>query len=136
MELLLALLGTLLGVCGFIVGIVSLLKQRKMEARFSEKERMGELADSEEEIRKILEALKAPISKEKLNQLYSEERKKEESYSKRMLDFVKWTSTIVVAAILWIGKDIKTFTGWPQIFAISGLIILIISLGIIIYAAA
>jgi hypothetical protein len=44
MELLLALLGALSGVCGLIVGTISLLKQRKMEARFSEKERMGELA--------------------------------------------------------------------------------------------
>jgi len=50
------------------------------------------------------------------------------SYLKGIIDFVKWTSTIAIAAILWVGNTMTSITGLLRILAIVGLVFLVGSL--------
>jgi len=92
--------------------------------------------EREKWVEKIVEGLMTPVDTEYLHKLLNQVKQKEESYSKKLIDFVKWTSTIAVAAILWIGNDITSVTGWPQFLSILGLIILIFSLFFAVYSAS
>jgi hypothetical protein len=66
----------------------------------------------------------------------AEEREKllAESYHKGIMDFVKWTSTVAIAAILWVGNAVTSITGLPRILAIVGLGFLVVSLATAILA--
>jgi hypothetical protein len=57
-----------------------------------------------------------------------ESRPELETYLKGIVDFVKWTSSINVAAMLWIGSNINTISKPPQYIAIVALGCLAISL--------
>jgi ABC-type multidrug transport system fused ATPase/permease subunit len=61
---------------------------------------------------------------------HAEERENllSESFLKGVMDFIKWTSTIAIAAILWVGNSITSVTGLPWIISIASLIFLIFSL--------
>ncbi|MGC1122968.1 MAG: hypothetical protein WBA22_17950 [Candidatus Methanofastidiosia archaeon] len=49
-------------------------------------------------------------------------------YLNGIRDFMKWTSTFAVAAILWIGNAVTSMVGISKLLAIIGLCFLIISL--------
>ena len=57
------------------------------------------------------------------------------SYHKGVVDFVKWTSTLAGAAMLWVSNAISTTTGWPRFFMIASSISLILSLVLAIFTA-
>ena len=56
------------------------------------------------------------------------ENEERDLYLEGIKDFVKWTSTFAVAAILWIANAITSMAGIPRLFAVLGLCSLIISL--------
>jgi len=59
-----------------------------------------------------------------------------ETYLKGITDFVKWTSTLAVAAILWIASGLSAFLGfsWRWGLSIGALVSLILSLVVAIFA--
>ncbi|MHB0965486.1 MAG: hypothetical protein ACYC36_03440 [Bellilinea sp.] len=58
-----------------------------------------------------------------------------EAYLKGLIDFVKWSSTLAVAAILWIGNFITSATGLSWAMSALSLVLLIVSLVVAIFAA-
>jgi hypothetical protein len=58
-----------------------------------------------------------------------------EAYLKGIVDFVKWSSTLAVAAILWIGNFINSTTGLSWIISLASLLLLLSSLIVAILAA-
>lgn len=75
------------------------------------------------------------ISEEDIIQAREKEKILAGSYLKGITDFVKWTSTIAVAAILWIGNGITSIAGLPWKISIAGLVFLVLSLAIAVFAA-
>ncbi len=58
-----------------------------------------------------------------------------QAYLKGTIDFVKWSSTLAVAAILWIGNFITSATGLSWAMSVLSLVLLIVSLVVAIFAA-
>ncbi len=58
-----------------------------------------------------------------------------EAYLKGTIDFVKWSSTLAVAAILWIGNFITSAMGLSRVMSALSLVLLISSLVVAILAA-
>lgn len=74
------------------------------------------------------------ITEEEITELRQRERILAESYFKGIMDFVKWTSTVAIAAILWVGNTITSIAGLPRIISIASLVFLILSLSIAVLA--
>lgn len=70
------------------------------------------------------------FTKEERNQAIEDEQLYENLYLKGILDFIKWTSAIATAALLWVGNALSSFTGLPQILAFLGLLFFILSIGV------
>ena len=68
------------------------------------------------------------ITEEDITQAREQEKLLAESYLKGITDFVKWTSTVAIAAILWVGNGITAIAGLPQIIALVALAFLVSSL--------
>lgn len=64
-----------------------------------------------------------------------QERLQAEAYLKGTIDFIKWSSTLAVAAILWIGNFIASATGVSRMISAVSLLLLLISLIVAILAA-
>jgi len=56
-----------------------------------------------------------------------------ETYFKGIIDFIKWTSTIAVAAIIWIGSNLTAIKGLTVILTIVASMCLIFSLFLAIF---
>jgi hypothetical protein len=70
------------------------------------------------------------FTKEEIDQAIEDEQLHENLYLKGILDFIKWTSAIATAALLWVGNALSSFTGLPQILAFLGLLFFIFSIGV------
>jgi hypothetical protein len=57
-------------------------------------------------------------------------------YLKGVTNFVKWTSTVVIASILWIATNLAKTSSISDVIAISGLSFLVISLIIAIFTVS
>jgi hypothetical protein len=79
--------------------------------------------------------LGAKVSEENLNQRREELEEQRDLYLQGVIDSLKWTSAIVVGAILWIGNIITSIPGYTGIIAIEGLFFLVMSLFLAIIAA-
>lgn len=53
-----------------------------------------------------------------------EERLRAESYLKGLTDYVKWTTTLAGAAVLWVGNGLMSLSMLPQVVATVGLLLL------------
>jgi len=73
------------------------------------------------------------ITEDDITQAGKQEKLSAESYLKGIMDFVKWTSTVIIAAILWIGNTIASIKGLSRILAAVGLVSLFVSLVIAIF---
>ncbi|MBN2322227.1 MAG: hypothetical protein JXQ30_00715 [Spirochaetes bacterium] len=58
------------------------------------------------------------------------------SYLKAVIDFVKWTSTVVIGSILWISTSIVKHSGNIKTLYISSLIFFVVSLVIAIFTVS
>ena len=74
------------------------------------------------------------ITEEEILEAREREKLLAESYYKGIVDFMKWTSTVVIAAILWVGNTVTSITGLPRMLAIVGLGFLVVSLATAILA--
>jgi len=68
------------------------------------------------------------ITEVDLRQAEREERVLAESYYKGLIDFTKWTSTLAIAGVLWVGSTITRTMGLSQALVIASSVFLIISL--------
>ena len=68
------------------------------------------------------------------NNLKNKERAAAESYFRILTDFVKWTTAINLAAIVWIASAIKSLDNYPHSLAILALFMLLMSLVLAIYS--
>jgi len=55
-------------------------------------------------------------------------RKSSDSYFKGIMDFFKWTLTISLAALAWIGSHLSSTTDWEWIFKVGGLLCIILAI--------
>jgi hypothetical protein len=76
------------------------------------------------------------VTDELITQWYEEEKQLSESYLKGVMDFVKWSSTVGVAAMLWIGNSVVSTTGSPRRIAFAALISIAISLIFAVFTVA
>lgn len=85
------------------------------------------MGKNRKEIKEELDSTLFP--RELITELIDVEKVKEESYFKGIVDYIKWTSTIGIGAILWIGNTLRMnyqlITIISLIFLISSLIIAI-----------
>jgi len=67
---------------------------------------------------------------------YAREKEKllSETYIKGIVDFMKWSSTIAIAAILWISSNINSLAGLFWWLSIVSLIFLLVSLVVAVFA--
>lgn len=92
--------------------------------------------NKEEKVRIFLKKLfGAEVNEKNLDQARDNLEKEKNLYLQGATDSLKWTSAIVVGAILWIGNIITSIPGHARIIAIVGLISLIMSLFLAIMAA-
>jgi hypothetical protein len=76
------------------------------------------------------------ITEEDIVQAREQEKLQAETYLKGMMDFVKWTSTVAIAAILWVGNTTTSITGSSRVglvtaslaFLVGSLIIAVFTL--------
>ena len=61
------------------------------------------------------------------------EASERQQYIEGLINFIKWTSAIIIAAVLWIGNVIISISGYSRIFALISLFLLMISLFTAIY---
>jgi len=73
------------------------------------------------------------FTKDEIAEAIDEEKLWADSYLKGIIDFVKWTSTIGTAAILWVGSATTAMSGWAQGLAVCSLGLFIVSLVIAVY---
>jgi hypothetical protein len=76
----------------------------------------------------------ATVKDDDIKESSDEERKLALSYLKGVFDFAKWTSTIAIAGILWIGSTLSYDTGIGLYLSIASLILIVVSLVIAILA--
>jgi hypothetical protein len=83
------------------------------------------------------------ITDELITQWYEEKKQLAASYLKGVVDFVKWTSTVGIATMLWIGNSMTSATGSSRniafaalVFIASSLIFAIITVGRVLTAWA
>ncbi len=74
------------------------------------------------------------FTKDEIAEAIDEERLAAGSYLNGIMDFVKWTSTIDTAAVLWVGSAMTTMSGRAQGLAFCSLSLFIVSLVIAVYA--
>lgn len=74
------------------------------------------------------------ITEEDITQAREREKLLAGSYYKGIVDFMKWTSTVAIAAILWVGNTLTSIAGMPWIISIASLVFLVLSLVIAILA--
>jgi ABC-type multidrug transport system fused ATPase/permease subunit len=60
-------------------------------------------------------------------ELASQEQACEEAFFKGLTEFLKWTSTVALAAILWIANALGSSTGITTGFSTGGLLLLVFS---------
>lgn len=67
---------------------------------------------------------------------YAREQEKllSETYLKGIVDFMKWSSTLVIAAILWISRNMTSIEGLFWWLSIASLIFLLVSLVVAVFA--
>jgi|GEM_PF-2625555 len=70
------------------------------------------------------------ITEKDIKQAEKEEKRLVESYLKGITDFVRWTSTVAIAAILWVGNIITSTAGFSRAWLLISLVFLVLSLGI------
>lgn len=105
-------------------------KARRVEVDVDEENR------KKEKIRILMRKIfGAKVSEEDLSQRREELEKQRDLYLQGVTDSLKWTSAIVVGAILWIGNIITSIPGYTRIIAIGGLVFLVMSLFLAIIAA-
>lgn len=68
------------------------------------------------------------ITDKDIAQAEEQEKLLAETYLKGIADFVKWSSTLAVAAILWIGNHITSVAGLLWVLSVLSLIFLVSSL--------
>jgi len=76
----------------------------------------------------------APITEKDLLEAREQDRRLAESYLNQIPDVVKWTSTVAVAGILWIGNNLASVRGLSWVISIVSLIFLVGSLVIAVFA--
>jgi hypothetical protein len=103
----------------------------KKEEREFEEEKMRK-----EIVGRVIKDLGRIGTKEQLDELFIQKEAEQRLYLKRVMDYVKWTSTIAVAAILWVGNSIVSAVGLRLFLVIIGLGALVFSLGCSVYAAS
>jgi len=69
-----------------------------------------------------------------LQETKTRETEAEQAFHKGVVDFVKWTTTLAAAALLWVGTTTTSDTGLPRTLALCGLLSLITSLVLAILA--
>lgn len=68
------------------------------------------------------------ITKADVTQAEIEERLSEQLYYRGLVDFTKWTSTLAIAGVLWVGGAITRTIGLSQALMITSSVVLVISL--------
>jgi hypothetical protein len=76
----------------------------------------------------------APITEKDLLEAREQDRQLAELYLTQIPDFVKWTSTVAVAAILWVGNKLGSVIGLSWAISIVSLVFLVGSLVIGVFA--
>lgn len=75
------------------------------------------------------------ITDKDITEAGEQERLQADTYLKGIIDFIKWSSTLAVAAVLWIGNFITSATGTPRIISAVSLLLLMSSLIVAVLAA-
>jgi hypothetical protein len=73
------------------------------------------------------------IPPEEVAQAETEAKTSSDDFLRGVVDFLKWTSTITVAALIWVGNSLAAKTGVPLILSIICLILLAASLAVSIW---
>jgi hypothetical protein len=68
-----------------------------------------------------------------LKEMRQQESISAQTFYKGVVDFLKWTATLTVAAILWVSNAVESASGVAQVVAIFSLFFLILSLIIAVY---
>ena len=68
------------------------------------------------------------ITDKDITEAGEQEKFQADAYLKGMIDFIKWSSTLAVAAILWIGNFITSARGVSLLISAVSLSLLMISL--------
>src|SRR5262249_52430096 len=67
-------------------------------------------------------------------QAEKEEKESSDDYLRGIVDFLKWTSTITVAALIWVGNALSSKTGVGLVLSIICLVLLAASLAVSVWA--
>lgn len=67
------------------------------------------------------------MQRRELEELANQEQACEETFFKGLIEFLKWTSTVALAATLWIGNSLGLSTGITTGLSIIGLLLLVFS---------
>ena len=51
-----------------------------------------------------------------------------ETFLKGIIDFIKWTSTVAAAAVIWIGSLSSSLAGTPRMVAGAGMLVILLSI--------
>ena len=68
------------------------------------------------------------ITQKDIDEAREREKLQSTAYLENVVDFVKWTSTVAIATILWVGNALTSFSGMALISGIAGLFSLICSI--------
>ena len=66
--------------------------------------------------------------KEQLEEYLRYEKDSADAYLAAYVDFIKWTTTIAVAAVLWVSTALGALAGIPRYIAIASLVFLVLAL--------
>ncbi len=74
------------------------------------------------------------ITEKDIEHAREQEKLLSETYLKGIVDFMKWSSTLAIAAILWISSNIKSVAGLSWVLSIVSLFFLVVSLVVAVLA--
>jgi hypothetical protein len=74
------------------------------------------------------------IDQQTVQDTLKREQEVEEQFLKQVPDFVKWTSTVAAAAVLWIANSLDSLSQPARLASLASLLLLIISLIVAVFA--
>lgn len=74
------------------------------------------------------------LTEKDLDETREQERLRAETYLRGLVDYIKWTSTVGIAAILWIGSVVSSIAGLSRVLAVVSLVVLLVSLVVAVLA--
>jgi len=76
----------------------------------------------------------APVTNGDIRRASKEEKELAQSYLAGLIEYAKWTSTVAIAAGIWIGNGLSSLSRLPLYLSIASLVLIILSLVIAVYA--